>query len=186
MEQLFQTLSNKYSWETFPLWSYPKLFHYLRGDQTPAQRHDRQVLFKLGFCGCSSFFSSIFQRCGWIQISLPLSDFFLFDLERESPALSGPHAFSCATTVWWSAASAYSTLQKKTRQVKATGFYQREQLTVWRGGRQNGQKPLLWPEPLLFRSRSSFMLSNTQCTVALPKIKNITHAYTLNEFTYEK
>lgn len=99
MEQLFQTLSNKYSWETFPLWSYPKLFNYLQGDQTPAQRHDRQVLFKLGFCplgfcGCSSFFSSIFQRCSWIQISVPLSDFFLFDLERESPAPSGPHAFS--------------------------------------------------------------------------------------------
>lgn len=96
--------SNKYSLETFPLWSYPKLFNYLQGDQTSEQKHNRQVLFKLGlcplgFCGCSSFLSSIFQRCSWIQISLPLSDFVLFDLERESPGPSGPHAFICAMTV---------------------------------------------------------------------------------------
>lgn len=51
--------------------------------------------------------------------------------------------------------------------------------------RKTQQKSHLWVEPLLFHSRSSFMLSNTIHS-SLAKNQKISHAYTLNEFTYGK
>lgn len=66
-------LAGRYDWETFPFGSDPKVFNYLLGDQTQAQKHKRQAPLRLGFgplgrcSGLRFCFKLCLSRMHWVQ-----------------------------------------------------------------------------------------------------------------------